>query len=66
LSAASKSSLSQAPDANPHPSRQLFNRRGSSPAPILHRGIYSLARAGPSIISAWEVCSSRAHALAIS
>jgi hypothetical protein len=31
------------------------------PAP-LHRGIYTLARAGPSIITAWEASSSRAPA----
>ena len=43
----------------PPPSRAL-PRNAPHPTP-LRRGIYTLARAGPSIITAWEVSLSRAH-----
>ena len=42
---------SRAPDPPPTRSHQPAAR---SALPNLHRGVYSLARAGPSIISAWE------------
>lgn len=43
-----KAVASRAPDPPPSLSRP------PPPPPSLHRGIYSLARAGPSIISAWQ------------
>ena len=47
-----KAVASRAPDPSPSLSRPPPAR--AAPPPSLHRGIYSLARAGPSIISAWQ------------
>ncbi len=51
----------KAPDAPPTLPRQPPARNAPS---CLHRGVYSLSRAGPSIMTAWQVSAWRAFAQA--